>query len=91
VIQDKKVNLLSDPLIAQYLQDLLRNVRLKALEAMCKPYKAVRLQFLAEKMDVNLEEIRSLLAELILEERIEGAIDQVQGVLELNSAELEKA
>lgn len=75
VVNDKKVNLLDDKLIKQYLQDLLRNVRLKALEAICRPYKAVRLEYLAKEMEVNLEEIRSLLAELILEERIQGAID----------------
>lgn len=75
VVNDKKVNLLDDKLIKQYLQDLLRNARLKALEAICRPYKAVRLEYLSKEMEVNLEEIRSLLAELILEERIKGAID----------------
>ena len=39
-------------------------------------------------MDVKVDEIRSLLAELILEERISGAIDQVAGVLELRQSEL---
>ena len=39
-------------------------------------------------MDVDIVEIRSLLAELILEEEIQGQIDQVNGVLELNSSEL---
>lgn len=72
---DKKINLLSDPFINTYLDDLLRSVRLKALEAICKPYKAVRLEYLAEKMNVNIQEIRSLLAELILEEKLRGQID----------------
>lgn len=83
VIGDKKINLLSDPLIAQYLNELLRSVRLKALESVCAPYKAVKLEFLCKAMDVDLLEMRSLLAELILEERIQGQMDQVNGVLEL--------
>lgn len=91
VLADKKVNLLSDPLIAQYLQELLRSVRLKALESICRPYKAVKLDFLMKRMDVDLAEIRSLLAELILEERLQGSIDQVQGVLELRGSELQTA
>lgn len=70
VIGDKKVNILADPLIAQYLNELLRSVRLKALESICRPYKAVRLEFLQKQMDVDLIEIRSLLAELIVEERL---------------------
>jgi len=54
---------------------LLRSVRLKALQDKCGPYKAVRLDFLAESLNVNQSEIRSLLAELILEEKIKGQID----------------
>jgi COP9 signalosome complex subunit 2 len=72
VLADKKVNLLEDQLIKQYLSELLRSVRLKALESICAPYKAVRLEFLSKQMDVDIMEIRSLLAELILEERIQG-------------------
>jgi hypothetical protein len=34
-------------------------------------------------MNVDLAEMRSLLSELILEEKIKGGIDQVNGVLEL--------
>lgn len=43
IVCDKKINLLADTLIAQYLGDLMRSVRLKALEAVCRPYKAVTL------------------------------------------------
>lgn len=46
IVADKKINLLSDPLIALYLDVLLRSVRLKALVAICIPYKAVKLDFL---------------------------------------------
>ena len=39
------------------------------------------------KMDVDVLEIRSLLSELILEDRIEGQIDQLSGILELRARE----
>lgn len=73
------------------MDDLLRSVRLKALEAVCRPYKAVKLDFLCQQMNVDVPEMRSLLSELILEERIKGQIDQVAGVLELQSSELQLA
>ena len=72
VLADKSVNLLSDPFIAQYLDELLRSVRLNAVLAICKPYKTVKLAFLARKMNVPVNEVRGLLAELILEEKLEG-------------------
>lgn len=72
VLKDKSVHLLADPFINNYLDDLLRSVRLKALEALCKPYKSVKLSFLAANLTVGVDEIRSLLSELILEEKLEG-------------------
>lgn len=87
MLNDEKVNLLSDPFISTYLDDFLRSVRIKTLEMVCKPYKSVKLDFLAEKLKVTVSEIRSLLSELILEERMRGQIDQINGVLELNVAE----
>jgi len=72
VLNDKSINLLGDPFIAQYLDELLRSVRLKTLEAICKPYKSVKLAFLARKINVPIKDIKGLLSELILEERLEG-------------------
>lgn len=48
ILKDKQINILADAFVAQYLGDLLRNVRLKATEAICKPYKSIRLDFLQE-------------------------------------------
>ena len=47
ILADKSLNLLSDPFIATYLDDLLRTVRLNALQTVCLPYKTVKLDFLA--------------------------------------------
>ena len=88
MLKDKKVNILSDPFMELYLADLLRSTRLKATEAICKPYKSIRLDFLSKQLDVPLDEVRSLLAELILEERLKGQIDQIKGILELSPSEL---
>jgi len=75
VLADTKVNLLADPFINTYLEDLLRGTRLKGLLALSKPYKVVKLDFLAASMNVDAVEIRSLLSELILEEKLKGKID----------------
>lgn len=45
------------------------------LIAKVKPYKSVCLEYLAKQLNVERDEIRSLLAELILEEKINGEID----------------
>ena len=74
-----------------YLDDLLRGIRLNVLLAKVKPYKTVGLAFLAKELQVSVEDIRSLLSELILEEKIKGQIDQLNGFLEVSSAGQEAA
>lgn len=91
VLNDMKINLMADPLFILYKDDLLRNVYLNALESLCKPYKTVKLAFLATKLSLDILEIRSLLSELILEEKIMGQIDQVNGIIELSAKEAKDA
>ena len=55
--------------------------------AKVKPYRSVSLKFLSVELDISIEEVRSLLSELILEEKIKGEIDQQNGFLELQQAQ----
>ena len=86
-MRDKKLDLMADPYIANYIDDLLRSLHLKSLLDICKPYKSVKLTFLARKLNVPEATIRSLLSELIIEDKIEGQIDQINGTLEQSSTE----
>ena len=54
IVADKELDLLGDPFIALYLEDLLRTVRLTALVSLVAPYKTVKLDFLAMKMNVDV-------------------------------------
>ena len=70
------------------MDDLLRNIRLNVLVAKVKPYKSVSLDFLAGQLNVSRQDIRSLLCELILEEKIKGEIDQINGFVEMETSEM---
>ena len=84
ILNSKDSHILDDPFINQYLDDLLRNIRLNVLIARVKPYKSVSLSFLAKELNVSIEDICGLLSELILEEKIKGEIDQPNGFLEMS-------
>merc|ERR1711953_1442895 len=77
--------ILSDAFIRTYLQDLLRNIKLQVLQNIIKPYRMVSLQFLAKEINVNSEEVVSLLVQLILDEKIAARIDGSEGFLHVNS------
>lgn len=85
ILSDKKNDVFADQEIAQYLDDLLRNIRLNVLQQKVQPYRSVKLEFLAKEINISPAEVRQLLSELILEDRIDASIDQLSGYLEMNS------
>ena len=64
-----------DDFIESIIDDFLRSVWLNAIEIMIRPYKSVKLSFLAKELKVDESEINSLLVELILNQTISGKID----------------
>eukprot|EP00357_Protocruzia_adherens_P012227 CAMPEP_0115010344 /NCGR_PEP_ID=MMETSP0216-20121206/23255_1 /TAXON_ID=223996 /ORGANISM="Protocruzia adherens, Strain Boccale" /LENGTH=445 /DNA_ID=CAMNT_0002378531 /DNA_START=62 /DNA_END=1399 /DNA_ORIENTATION=+ len=86
LLHDKKKKILEDPFICEYLDDLLKNIRLNILELKIKPYKTINLRFLAREIRINESELRALVVELILDEKIQGKIDDVNGYLEITSS-----
>jgi len=82
ILGDKNFNLGQDSFIAEYLDELLRSVRMSILQAKLKPYRTVKLSFLAKELNINEREVVSLVTELILDNKVAGSIDEVQGFLE---------
>ena len=75
ILQDKNNDVFRDAEFQLYLDDLLRNIRLNVLQQKVMPYRTVKLEFLAQQLNISLNEVRQLLSELILEERIDASID----------------
>ena len=48
---------------------------------MTRPYNKVKLSFLAEELSLTLEDIESLLVDMILDQRLMANIDQINGHL----------
>mmetsp|Transcript_43310 Transcript_43310/g.111848 ORF Transcript_43310/g.111848 Transcript_43310/m.111848 type:complete len:452 (-) Transcript_43310:131-1486(-) len=91
LLTNPSFKILSDPFIATYLQDLLRNIRLQVLQNIIKPYRCVSLEFLAKEINVSSEEVVSLLVQLILDEKISARIDGTEGFLHVNSGSADLA
>ena len=44
-----------------------------------RPYRKVTLQFLADELSLTVEDVESLLVDMILDERLAAHIDQIKG------------
>ncbi|CAI2369483.1 unnamed protein product [Moneuplotes crassus] len=80
-----------DDFMNKCLDDFMRNIRLNALVLKVKPYHTVELSYLADELKISEKEVKTLLVELILDQRLDAKIDQSEGknaktYLEINSA-----
>lgn len=91
ILQDQRNDIFREHEVSQYLEDLLRNIRLKVLQQKVQPYRTVKIEYLAAEINISEREVRQLLSELILEEKIDGQIDQLTGFLELNQSDAKES
>lgn len=87
IILEKLNEIEKDTFITKILDDFLRIVRLNAIQNKIRPYTTVSLAFLAGELKISEQEVKTLLVELILEEKISGKIDQQEGYFERVSTE----
>lgn len=74
---------MGDPFIRTYIDDVLRNIRTQVLIKLIKPYTRIKIEFISKQLNIPVEDVEELLVSLILDEKILGRIDQVNGRLEL--------
>jgi COP9 signalosome complex subunit 2 len=86
ILHDNRASILGDAFIKNYIDDVLKSIRTQFLVDIIKPYTRVQLSFLARHLNIAMAEVEELIAQLILEERIKGRMDQVKHILELDKA-----
>jgi len=83
ILNTNKKVILDDPFIAQFIANLLREIRTQVLLEIIKPYTKLTIPFISKKLNVQPAEVQELLVFLILDNRIVGQIDQVKQELHL--------
>jgi len=91
LLTNPSYKILSDAFIRTYLQDLLRNIRLQVLQNLIRPYRCISLEFLAKEINVERDEVISLLVQLILDEKIAARIDGTEGFLHVDAGSSDEA
>jgi hypothetical protein len=86
ILSDPRTNLLSDPFLAEYVDDLLQEVRKQILRDFVRPYKNVKLKSIAHELNVSTNDVEPILVKCILDgSLINAKIDQGKGILVLSN------
>lgn len=84
ILRLNRNNIMADPFIREHIEDLLRNIRTQVLIKLIRPYKNIAIPFIANALNIEPAEVESLLVSCILDNTIQGRIDQVNQVLQLD-------
>lgn len=86
ILKDNRKTIMDDTFIRMYIEDLLRNIRTQVLLKLLQPYTRIRIPFISKELNIPTADVEALLVSLILDNKIRGAIDQVNQQLELDAA-----
>nr|CAG4646181.1 EOG090X04DO [Macrothrix elegans] len=84
ILRQNHRNIMDDLFIREHIEDLLRNIRTQVLIKLIRPYTRIHIPSISKELNVDVAEVESLLVACILDNAIQGRIDQVNQVLELN-------
>mmetsp|Transcript_12339 Transcript_12339/g.40338 ORF Transcript_12339/g.40338 Transcript_12339/m.40338 type:complete len:450 (+) Transcript_12339:88-1437(+) len=82
-LHDTRNKILDDPFIMTYVDPLRRKMREQVLLNLVKPYARLTLQFVADQLNLKVNDVHDILVDMILDDRIHGKIDQLSLCLQL--------
>jgi len=83
ILKENKKVITGDPFIAQFVNPVLREMRTQVLLQLIQPYTRVTIPYISKKLNVPPAEVQDLLVFLILDNKIEGQIDQINQLLQV--------
>ncbi|XP_015788280.1 COP9 signalosome complex subunit 2 isoform X1 [Tetranychus urticae] len=88
ILKNNRRTIMDDPFIKEHIEDLLRNIRTQVLIKLIKPYTRIHIPFISQELNIEPSEVENLLVSCILDNTIQGRIDQVNQNLELTKSTL---
>ncbi|PWY97413.1 putative COP9 signalosome complex subunit 2 [Testicularia cyperi] len=84
ILRENKRTILEDPFIKAYIEDVLRGLRTQYIVDTVKPYSRIQLAYLAQQLNISVDQVEDLLMSLILDGKIRARIDQVGQFVQLD-------
>merc|ERR1711981_191918 len=84
-ILQSNTDLLSDPFIAENIDEVTRNMRTKAVLKLVAPYTRFTLEFVSKQLKISLTEAQDILGFLIVDKKLHGKMDQQAGTVEVET------
>jgi len=88
ILAENHEAVMGDAFIREHIEELLSNIRTEIMMQIIKPYRRIKISYLAEELCISQEEVVRLLTEIIHEKTTDLKIDQVnQTVIKINQGQ----
>ncbi|KAL2054155.1 hypothetical protein ABVK25_005694 [Lepraria finkii] len=84
ILQNNK-DVLADPFIAENIDEVTRSLRTSGVLKLIAPYTRFTLAFIAKQLMISVVEVQDIIGFLILDEKLEGKINQEKGTVEIDN------
>ncbi|KAI2500942.1 PCI/PINT associated module [Fragilaria crotonensis] len=92
ILRENQGRIMEDEFVREHVEDLLRTIRRQVLRRVIQPYTRISLEAISKELnDISVRDVESLLVGLILDGKLDGEIDQVDGVLLLKGTSSKNA
>ncbi|KAL1959561.1 hypothetical protein VTO42DRAFT_1596 [Malbranchea cinnamomea] len=85
VLRENK-DMLSDPFIAENIDEVSRNMRTKAVLKLIAPYTRFSLAFISKHLKISMSEVQDILSYLIVDKLLDAKIDDESGIVTINNS-----
>lgn len=82
ILQNNK-DVLADPFIAENIDEVTRNMRMKGVLKLTAPYTRFHLAFVAKQLKISTAEVEDIVGFLIVDNKLKGKISQEKGTVEI--------
>lgn len=84
ILRENKRTIMDDSFIKTYIEDVLRGLRTQYIIDTIRPYSRIQLDYLAQKLNITVDQVEDLLMSLVFDDKIKARIDQVGQFVELD-------
>ncbi|KAF5700376.1 COP9 signalosome complex subunit 2 [Fusarium globosum] len=84
-VLQRNQDILDDPFIAENIDEVTRNMRTKGVVKLIAPYTRMKLSWIAKQLKISEPEVQDILGFLIVDGKINGRVNQQEGLLQITS------
>lgn len=81
ILRSNGSTIMDDAFIRLHIEQLLKIFRSQVLIKLIQPYRRIKIAHAAKQLNIHVREVEELLVGLILDSKIRGSIDQINGLL----------